>query len=74
MGASEARLALYMNETSNNVAFRDQIPGKMCSRERLAAASVISYCILPHSCKALVLCSVVFLVRLWCMRLIAEKA
>ena len=29
-GASEAKLALYMTETSNNVAFRDQIPGKKC--------------------------------------------
>jgi hypothetical protein len=36
-GASEARWS-RMTETSNNVAFRDQIPGKMCSRERLAAA------------------------------------
>ena len=60
-GASEAKLALYMTETSNNVAFRDQIPGKMCSRERLAAASVISYCILLHPCKDLALCSVVYL-------------
>jgi len=34
---------------------------KMCSRERLAAASVISYCILLHPCKDLALCSVVYL-------------
>lgn len=59
-GAFEARLALYMTETRNMSLLETKFQ-KICSRERLAAANVISYCILVHPCKALALCSVVYL-------------